>query len=169
MESAHRLAQAYKESVERALGAVARLERGTNVVFRHPRCGLMVIFVKPSEPGRFQLVLPAFLHSQQGLSRPQMLELCNLVNGHVHGVKFAVDPGPRGEVSGSVELLMPLTEHGDPHPELLDGIVRRSINMLLDAAHGFGRSAVDAGLRPTSGHEPAARGAQGTTAVAGMR
>ena len=42
MIDTQRIAQAYKESIERSLGLVARVERERSVVFRHPDVGVFI-------------------------------------------------------------------------------------------------------------------------------
>ncbi len=148
VQDAQLLVRSYKDSLERVLGPGATIHHGTKVLHRHPQCGPLALFVYPSDPARFQLVLPALLHSEQGLARHGMVELCNAVNGMVHGVKFFVGAPPRGEVSAAVELLVPMTDAGCPHQELLDGMMRRSTAMLLEAAHRFGATAIAHGVKP---------------------
>jgi len=124
-----RIAQAYKESIERSLGLVARVERERSVVFRHPDVGVFVAIIHPDDPEHFHLVFPAFLDCRKVGSHEKLIALCNSLNASVKGVKFAMNESPEGEVSASAEMAVPLV-NGVPHPDLLDGVLRRSFGHL---------------------------------------
>jgi hypothetical protein len=121
-----RIAQAYKESIERSLGLVARVERECSVVFRHPELGVFVAIIHPDDPEHFHMVFPAFLDCRKAGPRERLLVLCNTLNATVKGVKFAMNESSEGEVSASAEAAVPLV-NGVPHPDLLDGVVRRAL------------------------------------------
>jgi len=121
-----RIAQAYKESIERSLGLVARVERECSVVFRHPELGVFVAVIHPDDPEHFHLLFPAFLDCRKAGPHERLLVLCNDLNATVKGVKFAMNSSPEGEVSASAESAVPLV-NGIPHPDLLDGVFRRAL------------------------------------------
>jgi len=77
MADVRQLSELYQRVVQDELGLVARIEEDGDVLFTHSEFGEFFISLNAErDPEFMRIMLPAFFNANQGVSRPDLIQIC---------------------------------------------------------------------------------------------
>jgi len=139
MSAARRkLADLYKRVVQDELGFAATVDKDGDIFFEHPDLGELFISLNADrDPEYMKLMLPAFFDASRGVSRGDLVEICNRINCTAKLTSLTVRDDAEGSVVASVGLLLAAPDTA-PSEALLRGVIKRAMSSLEGAVKKFG-------------------------------
>lgn len=140
MADVRQLAELYQRVVQDELGLVARIEDDGDVLFTHPEFGEFFISLNAErDPEFMRMMLPAFFSANQGVSKQDLIEICNRINAKARLTILSVYDDEHGSVVASVGLVLAAPD-AVPNEQLLRGVIGRAMSSMKSALEKFGQA-----------------------------
>ncbi len=99
------LAELYARVIQEELGLTTIIDDRDCVIFEHPELGQFFIGLNAKMPEYMRLSLPGFFDASQGVSRDDLVQLCNHLNTKANLATLVVHDGDEGYVDAWVGLV----------------------------------------------------------------
>lgn len=131
------LAEIYQRVVQDVLGFAATIEEDGDILFEHPDLGGCFISLNAErDPEYMKLMLPAFFDATRGVSRHDLVEICNRINTTAKLTALTVREDAGGSVVACVGLLLAAPDTS-PSEALLRGVIGRAMSSIESAVKLF--------------------------------
>lgn len=136
-DARRQLAELYQRVVQDELGQVATITEDGDILFEHPDLGGFFISLNGDrDPEYMKLMLPAFFDATRGVSRHDLVQICNRLNATAKLTSLIVHENAEGSVSARVGLLLAAVDT-PPDEALLRGVIARAMSSIKSAVDLF--------------------------------
>jgi hypothetical protein len=136
-DAIRQLAELYQRVVQDELGLVATIAEDGDVLFDHPEMGgFFVSLSAERDPEHMKLMLPAFFDATRGVSRNDLVQICNRINSTAKLASLTVHEDTGGSVSAWVGLLLAAPDTR-PDEALLRAVIGRAVASIKSVGEAF--------------------------------
>lgn len=136
-DARRQLAELYQRVVQDELGLVATIDEDGDILFDHPDLGGLFISLNADrDPEYMKLMLPAFFDATRGVSRHDLVQICNRLNATAKLTSLTVREDALGSVVACVGLLLAAPDTS-PDEAILRGVIARAMSSIKSAVERF--------------------------------
>jgi hypothetical protein len=144
------LAELYQRVVQDELGLIATIAEDGDILLEHPDLGEFFISLNADQdPEYMKLMLPAFFDATRGVSRHDLVQICNRINSTAKLTTLIVHEDEGGSVSAWVGLLLASPET-NPDEGILRAVIGRAMSSIIGALELFGEEIQKLSSAPTA-------------------
>lgn len=138
-DARRQLAELYQRVVQDELGLAATIEEDGDILFEHPDLGGFFLSLNADrDPEYMRLMLPTFFDSTRGVSRDDLVQICNRINCTAKLTSLTVREDAGGSVVAQVGLLLAAPDT-PPDEALLRAVIGRAMSSIKGAIEDFAK------------------------------